>query len=291
MKSRVFIDGLLENKLQKNGFVKIPFWSEDIVEKVRNTFELEFYKKHSSSKKFHTTYETVNLTLIDRVKAYLEPLFIENAKKLFADMRPISASFLVKEPGVNSESPLHQDASFVDEPEHCSVSVWVALQDCNAQNSCLQFIPGSHKLFTGIRFIPYTNQTIDEHKHRLMPYLTQHTIKAGEAFVFYNATLHASGNNLSDAPRLAAVMGFYNASTLLSLYKKNEFNNQIDRFSISVEQLKQINDVFLPSEEQRIESLALPLNITSKAVSRFIKEEFSLPKRILAWANKYINPN
>ncbi len=161
-------------------------------------------------------------------------------------------------------------------------------KDCNMENSCLQFIPGSHNLFTSVRYIPYLNPTIDIHKKRLTPFLTRHSIKAGDAYVFYNSTLHGSGNNFSKNPRLAAVMSFYSSNTQLCIYKKNDKTNKIDRYSITVEQLKQINDVLLLNDEQRIQSIEVPLGVETDAVTLFLRKRFSLPERILAFANQYL---
>ena len=237
METPVFKNGKLQAELNDQGFVKIPFWDVETVQLVRQKYDKDYKSRHLSAKHFHTTYETTNIELINEVSAFLEPLFLKSTASLFDDMAPVSASFLVKESNPDSASPMHQDASFVNEPEYCSVSVWVALEDIGINNGCLQFLPGSHRLFNAVRYIPYSNAHIEVYAPVLHPFLTRHSIRSGEAFVFYNAVVHASPPNNSSSDRVIPVMGFYNQAASFSLYLKNEEAQCIDRYDISRDQL------------------------------------------------------
>lgn len=254
----VFTDPMLNTQLFTQGFVKIPFWTKEVTRCVKEEYANRFSAAHASNKKFHTTYETVNDSLIKEVNTFLQPFFLAQVSNLFSNMTPISAAYLAKEPGEGSESPIHQDAQFVNEPDYYSVSIWVALQDCDEINSTLQFVPGSHKIFTGIRYLPYTNHHIEPHLEMLKPALVCSNIKAGEAFVFLNATLHGSLPNNSSETRLAAVMGFYQQGTSLSLYTKNEATGMVDRYRITDSDLLQINKKFIPLPENLISSHPVP---------------------------------
>ncbi len=280
METPVFKDQKLQAELDEQGFVKIPFWDTGTVNLVRQKFETEYKSKHISAKHFHTTYETTNIELINDVRDFLQPLFFKCTDSVFDNMAPVSAGYLIKESNPDSASPLHQDASFVDEPKHCSVSVWVALEDIGLKNGCLQFVPGSHRLYTNVRFIPYTYENIEEYSSILQSYLTQHGIKAGEAFVFYNAVVHASPPNRTQTDRITAVMGFYNRGARFSLYVKNEATQRIDRYAITNEQLVQINATFKPLPEQFIESVSLPVPLTEADVKAFVKGNYSFLQRL-----------
>lgn len=267
----VFRDPLLNSQLFKQGFVKIPFWSSALTMHIKHEYANRFSIAHTSNKKFHTTYETVNAELIQEVNTFLQPFFLAEVSRLFLNMVPISAAYLAKEPGAGSESPLHQDAQFVNEPDYYSVSVWVALQDCNEVNSTLQFVPGSHQVFTGIRYIPYTNNHIEPHLNVLKKGLVSPDIKAGEAFVFLNATLHGSLPNNSSNTRLAAVMGFYQKGATLSLYTKNETSGMIERFRITPDDLLQINKTFRPIPQNLVSLHKAPSEVTNSAVVELLK--------------------
>lgn len=281
MKSgRIFINEELELQLRSKGYVKIPFLNPMEISKIRAQFDLKFKSLHQSNKKFHTTYETNNRDLISEVDVFLCNSLEKRAQETFSELDFISANFLVKEPGVGSESPLHQDASFVDEPENLTISVWIPLQDCDDKNGCLQFIPYSHLLFSSVRYIPYSNHHIEKHKQLLQGFLTRHSIKLGEAFVFYNSIVHASSSNKSSVDRLAVVAGLYPKHCKLSLYQKNEMTNTLERFAIEKENLWQINAKFLPSIEQKIEELAIPNNLKYNQVVSFIKSHFSFWERL-----------
>lgn len=270
MSRSVFIDPLLNTQLFTQGFVKIPFWTDEVTRHVKGEYINRFSAAHASNKKFHTTYETVNSELIQEVNTFLQPFFLAEASKLFFNMEPISASYLAKEPGPGSESPLHQDAQFVNEPDYYSISVWVALQDCNEVNSTLQFIPGSHKVFTGIRYIPYTNNHIGPYLNILKKGLISPDIKAGEAFIFLNATLHGSLPNNSTQPRLAAVMGYYQHGAALSLYTKNDQTGMVDRYKITPNDLLQINKTFSPVSKNLISSHPFPEPVKEPFVRQLV---------------------
>ena len=278
MKSKIFKEEELNQKFEDQGFVKIPFWRQQEVALVKAYFEENFENKHNSNKKFHTTYETINKALVREVNAFLQPLFLKSTRELLAETDVVSSGFLIKEPGEGSDTPLHQDASFVNEDVHCSFSIWVPLQDCDSSNACLQFIPHSHKLFTATRSLPYTNKHIEVHREAILPFLTDLTIQAGEAFVFNNAVVHGSSINSSKVNRLAAVMGFHSRGSQLSLYVDGK-NDVIKRYAISEEELIQINDDFNFDDKEALEIIKKPEAISEKDVKNFIKKEFSLLER------------
>lgn len=280
MKPKIFKNIALQQKIEKSGFVKIKFWDEKTAIYVAKNYFNLFDEAHTPDKLFHTTYETVNIELVNRVNHFLQPLFLKAAEHLLENVKPISAGFLVKEKGETSITPLHQDASFVDEPNHCSFSIWVALTDCTTENGALQFIPGSHLLANGVRTIPYDNKRFEPFYPTLYPFLTQETVKAGEGYVFYNAVLHASPPNTSNQKRVAAVMGFYDAGAQLSLYLKQE--NKAKRYLITPEELIAINDTFDPVKDKFISEESLPEDLNLKKINRFIYRQFGISGRIKA---------
>jgi hypothetical protein len=101
---------------------------------------------------------------------------------------------------------LHQDLSLVDEREHRSVEVWIALEDTNEANGQLWMVPRSHTwlpTLRGIQSFPFafggvSRRIIDDHAVPV-------PVSAGTAIVFNHATLHCSYPNRTDTPRLVAI--------------------------------------------------------------------------------------
>lgn len=62
-----------------------------------------------------------------------------------------------KLPGDPKEIPLHQDAIYWPMTPSKSVTVWLALDDVDATNAAMEFVPGSHRLGP----LPYTEFALD----------------------------------------------------------------------------------------------------------------------------------
>lgn len=71
----------------------------------------------------------------------------------FKDARAVQSMCVIKQPHIGAEVPPHNDAEFLyTQPSSC-IGFWFALQDCNVENGCLEFIPGSHKNPINKRFV------------------------------------------------------------------------------------------------------------------------------------------
>lgn len=69
------------------------------------------------------------------------------------DAKAVQSMCVIKQPHIGEEVPPHNDAEFLyTDPVSC-VGFWFALQDCTAENGCLEFIPGSQKLPLEKRFV------------------------------------------------------------------------------------------------------------------------------------------
>jgi ectoine hydroxylase-related dioxygenase (phytanoyl-CoA dioxygenase family) len=96
--------------------------------------------------------------------------------------------------------PLHQDDGYGQLDPPLDVTVWTALTDTNAANGCLVIVPGSHRAGLTPHTSAETNVVLLE-----APSTTEAVVVplgAGEAVLFSGLTLHGSGPNLSDAPRV-----------------------------------------------------------------------------------------
>lgn len=108
-------------------------------------------------------------------------------------------------------TPWHQDEAYWDpEYDHNSVSIWLALQETNAENGCMHFIPGSHS--QGV--FPHSQYGGNADVHALEAQDVDITnawacpVPAGSGTAHHQRLLHFTGPNLSDMPRLAYVLVF-----------------------------------------------------------------------------------
>ena len=90
------------------------------------------------------------------------------------------------------------------------VTAWIALQDTDLTNGCMSVIPGSHKWGLLEGSDGFFNRDLDAVKSKLegegrewkeVPM----TLKAGQASFHHSLTIHGSGQNYSEHPRLSVV--------------------------------------------------------------------------------------
>ncbi len=122
------------------------------------------------------------------------------------DILLFHAQWFIKEPKTPNFVSLHQDSAYwgLDRPE--GVSAWVAFEDSDSENGCMQVIPDTHKvLLEHVDKIEPTNmlwrgQTVasalDEGK------IINLTLKAGEMSLHHARIVHGSGPNHSSRRRI-----------------------------------------------------------------------------------------
>jgi ectoine hydroxylase-related dioxygenase (phytanoyl-CoA dioxygenase family) len=119
---------------------------------------------------------------------------------------------ILKKPEVGVATPWHQDEAFRDPRfEYSELSFWVPLQDVHRDNGCMQFIPGSHRAGILRHDSPNHNRastalecvdSFDKAAAVACP------LPAGGCTIHHPRTVHGTGPNLSDSPRLAYIMVF-----------------------------------------------------------------------------------
>jgi hypothetical protein len=136
----------------------------------------------------------------------VEPVWDEHLSAVFADHQRVMTTFVVKHPGHESGMFLHEDRTYVDERHARAHTLWIPLTDVGPglENGTLEIVPRSHHLATtlGGSNTPELFRPYERHlRERLVPL----DVAAGSAVVYDTRTLHASGPNLSDRPRIALV--------------------------------------------------------------------------------------
>lgn len=118
---------------------------------------------------------------------------------------------MLKPARTGSSTPWHQDEAFYPFKGGSNVlTFWMPLQDVDAQNGCLDFIPGSNKG----PLLPHQRINNDPRIHGLEALGVDETLKvacplsAGGATIHGYHTLHHSNPNVSDGPRRAYAVLF-----------------------------------------------------------------------------------
>jgi len=201
------------------GYVKIPLLEANEVETLKKYY-LSLNHDHVKDYGFHISLENEN---DDYRTGVFEKLFSTIMPKLDPQLnnyQAFTASYVIKDAGLQNIVPPHQDWSFVDETEFVSATVWVALMDVNKNNGALGIIRGSHKIFNDARSSPspQSKSILSDHVFTLFPFVEVIDMKAGEALIFNNKTIHASPPNISGVNRIAAGIGITNKEAQLRHY-------------------------------------------------------------------------
>lgn len=155
----------------------------------------------------------------DRIAEYRDFIFNSPAAAIGAALmsantvRLFHEHILVKEPGSTVKTPWHQDMPYycVEGPKTCSL--WVAL-DPVAENTCPQYVAGSHRWGTQFRPERFDGTALTEGDNReLLPDIDGHRgdydirsweIDPGDAIAFDYSTIHGAPANLSQDRRRRA---------------------------------------------------------------------------------------
>ncbi|CAF3810231.1 unnamed protein product [Rotaria sordida] len=122
---------------------------------------------------------------------------------------------ILKPPTSNSlPTPWHQDEAYWNPTLiYESLGVWVALQPVSIENGCMQFIPGSHRMYD---VLPHHTQNNNPRIHglevanpnELTKNITSCPLPSGGATFHHCRTLHHTGPNCSNEPRRAYTLQF-----------------------------------------------------------------------------------
>ncbi|MEZ5002417.1 MAG: phytanoyl-CoA dioxygenase family protein [Chitinophagales bacterium] len=206
----IFIDAEKQAFFEKNGYLKIPALDQEQVNQL-----LELHKssglRDDAGHGFYVGMDHSNKELVGNMMDKIIEVALPSVQEHMHEAQVFTASYVVKDPNPKGVVPPHQDWSFVeDENEHCSITCWIPLQDVNMDNGCIGVIEGSNRFFKHVRPSPSPQvpSPLSKHMFSLFPYLKLVEMKAGEALLFDNRTIHASPPNITDQPRIAVGMAF-----------------------------------------------------------------------------------
>lgn len=202
-----FVDAQLDAALDRDGYVVVPFLSDDEVSDLRDHFDRLGPAPGDGRQACHSSFHSFDRDYKLAVDREVRRVFTPHLDRLFDRQRALPCNFLVKWPGANSGFGLHQDVALCDELSFRSVEVWVALEDIDETNGQLWMVPGSADWLPGYTRGINANEFPfrDVAKRIIARHSRPVSVKAGQAVVFRHATLHFSLPNRSGSPRLVAI--------------------------------------------------------------------------------------
>ncbi|MGN6547901.1 MAG: phytanoyl-CoA dioxygenase family protein [Aureliella sp.] len=107
-----------------------------------------------------------------------------------------------KPPGTNHVTPPHQDNYYFCLAPASVVTIWLALDNVDAENGCLRYVAGSHR--SGFRSHSKSqvlgfSQGIDDYSHEDFTREVAVPLRAGDAVAHHGMTIHRADANLSQA--------------------------------------------------------------------------------------------
>ena len=150
----------------------------------------------------------------------VEPRILALVKDLLGEEVVLWGSHLfAKMPNDGKIVPMHQDAVYWPLTPSKSVTVWLAIDDADAENAAMQFVPGSHLLGP----LPHEELGLGEGRvlGRQVAEPAQYAnrflnlLRAGEVSIHSDLLLHGSDANLSDRRRAGMTLRYTQASVRL----------------------------------------------------------------------------
>ena len=131
---------------------------------------------------------------------------------LGGDLVGWGSHFFCKMPGDGKRVSWHQDASYWPLTPSKTVTVWLAIDDADAENACMRFIPGSH------RFGHLTYTLTENDDSNLLTQTVQgveglgtpvnNVLKAGEVSIHSDLLVHGSEANASNRRRCGLTLRY-----------------------------------------------------------------------------------
>lgn len=230
----IFKDPHLQRQFDEKGYVLLSTLNAEEAEHLLNYYKnQEFDNKIEAG--FHISLDNQNEDLVKEVGATINKTLAPKMESVFDDCQIFTASYVIKEPGLQNIVPPHQDWTFVDETQFCSATVWTALMDVTEKNGALGVIPGSHTIFNHKRSSPspQSKSPLADHIFTLFPFVDVIEMKAGESLIFDNRLIHASPPNLSDQARIAVGIGITQAEAQLKHFYQNPLSGKLEEYDVN----------------------------------------------------------
>lgn len=230
---KIFKNEEYQKQFTEDGFVLLSLLNPEEVESLYSYYNnQEFDNKIEAG--FHISLDNENEDLVKEVGSTIKEVLVPKMDDLLDDCKTFTASYVIKEPGLQNIVPPHQDWTFVDETQFCSATVWTALVDVTEKNGALGVIRGSHKIFNHKRSSPspQSKSPLADHVFTLFPFIDIIEMKAGQTLIFNNRLIHASPPNLSDQARIAVGIGITQSEAQLKHFYQNPQSGKLEEYDV-----------------------------------------------------------
>lgn len=230
---KMFNNVNVQSEFDQNGYVILPLLNANEVSVLLNYYlNQDFDNKIEAG--FHISLDNQNEELVKEVGLKIKSILGPKTSEFLDDCKIFTASYVIKEPGLQNIVPPHQDWTFVDETEFSSATVWTALTDVDEQNGALGVIRGSHRIFNHKRSSPspQSKSPLSDHVFTLFPFIDVVEMKAGDCLIFDNRLIHASPPNLSNQTRIAVGVGITQKEAQLKHFFQNSQSGKLEEYNV-----------------------------------------------------------
>lgn len=238
MRDSIFKENQQQAQFEKDGFVKIPLLENHQIEQLQEL--CVSYFPEVSGVFFSSSYLN-DASLKKKISKEIIEIIQDKLAKFFINYRSIGAAFLIKGVGAQSEMPMHQDWTIVDESKFYAANIWIPLTPTDAKNGTIEVMKGSHRWNNALR-APTLPFPFEGHQERIKKELTLIETKPGEVVVLNQALIHYSKPNLSDAIRPAITTGIVSKSAPLVFHYWNKEEKDLEKFEQADDFLLEFTD-------------------------------------------------
>lgn len=207
---RPFANPMLDESLHRQGYVTLPFLDSSEVADLAAALSAAEGVHDRGDVHIPTHFR---LSAFSNDGAYKERLYDavwdclrERVETVLPGFEPLVINLFDKQPSSGYDPvPIHQNPSFVDEPTHKSVSLWIPLDDVDRDNGTVGVLPGSHNRFNRMRAGNMAHEDIFAPVQRELEedLFVPVVLKKGEMLALDDSIVHWSYPNVSDRERVA----------------------------------------------------------------------------------------
>jgi hypothetical protein len=227
-KKGIFRDPELQKAFHENGYVIVPFLSNEQIEELFKVYNTCY---PDGVKGFFTTTFANNVEHREMVNRSIREICIKQIEQLFENYKILFSSFIVKAPGEDSRLIMHQDMTLVDEEFFSGINIWCPMVDLTETNGAIEVLPKSHRFYKTYRgsSIP---DIYDDVKDEVLSLMQPCYLKAGEAIIFDQSIIHNSPPNLSDTerPTINTFVAHEDARIKICYWDKEKYGDNIEIF-------------------------------------------------------------
>jgi ectoine hydroxylase-related dioxygenase (phytanoyl-CoA dioxygenase family) len=235
---RIFKDDEKERQLCENGYVIMPFFTEEEVVELLAYFN---ENHHPEGDRIYAMSHSDDIEFKTGVNQWIQDTYAAHVAEHMVDVSILGGTILSKSPGTGQINP-HRDWNLVNEERFRSCNAWVPLIDTTIENGAIQFLPKSHLIRPLYRAIN-GNHSEDDQLRFVEDFLWHNMeptpMKAGHAFIYDHRLIHASRDNNSDIvrPAMACVITPKNAEQRLYYVNETPNGKRFEEYNLRTDHL------------------------------------------------------